>query len=68
MARIAPACAIEIFASSFCISHEHILDAECRRASQCFVEPLFEKVRELLNLSLREIRARRVALCRMTFA
>src|SRR5262245_65589037 len=68
MACVASACAIEIFGTRFWISCEHILNAKSRRASQRFVEALFEKVREPLNLLLREIRAGRVGLRRVTLA
>src|SRR5262249_36202890 len=68
MACVAFARAIEVFGARFWISCEHILNAKSRRASQRFVEALFEKVREPLNLLLREIRAGRVALRRVTLA
>src|SRR5215475_2293749 len=68
MAGVALPRAIEIHRAGLRIARKYVLHLIQRRASKRIVDPLLEEVREIRNLSLREVRARRAALCGMTFA
>src|SRR5215467_3109981 len=68
MAGVALPRAIEVRSAGLRIARKYVLHLVQRRASKRIVDALLQEVREIRNLSLREVRARRAALCGMAFA
>src|SRR5215467_13670427 len=68
MAGVALPRAIEIRSAGLRIARKYVLNLIQRRASKRIVDALLQKVREIRNLSLREVRARLAALCGMAVA